>query len=63
MRAPLPRLFWRQFEGAIALSVYLSLLLKQGSKAPIETHLMHQIGSLFIVTLEGKKRSLNVTSG
>ena len=52
MRAPLLRLFWRQFEGAIALPVYLSLLLKQGSKAP-----------LIIVTLEGKKRSLNVKSG
>ena len=60
MRASLPRLFWRQFEGAIALPVHLLLLLKQ---APIETQLMHQIGSLFIVTLEGKKRSLNVKSG
>jgi len=27
----LPRLFWRQFEGAIALPVHLLLLLKQGS--------------------------------
>ena len=31
MRASLPRLFWRQFEGAIALPVHLLLLLKQGS--------------------------------
>ena len=60
MCASLPRLFWRQFEGAIALAVHLLLLLKQ---APIETLLMHQIGSLFIVTLEVKKRSLNVKSG
>ena len=33
------------------------------SKGQIETQLIHQIGSLFIVTLEGKKRSLNVKSG
>ena len=31
MRASLPRLFWRQLEGAIALPVHLLLLLKQGS--------------------------------
>ena len=31
MSASLPRLFWRQFEGAIALPVHLLLLLKQGS--------------------------------
>ena len=30
MRASLPRFFWRQFEGAIALTGYLLLLLKQG---------------------------------
>ena len=29
-RASLPRLFWRQFEGATALLVHLLLLLKQG---------------------------------
>ena len=30
MRASEPRLFWRQFEGALALPVHLLLLLKQG---------------------------------
>ena len=30
VRASLPRLFWRQFEGALALPVHLLLLLKQG---------------------------------
>ena len=29
----------------------------------IEAQLIHQIGSLFIMMLEGKKRSLNVKSG
>ena len=61
MRASLPRLFGRHFEGAIALPVHLLLLLKK--EAPIETQLMHETGSLFIVTLKGKKRSLNLKSG
>ena len=30
MRSSLPRPFWRQFEGALALPVHLLLLLKQG---------------------------------
>ena len=62
MRASLPRHFWRQVEGAIALPVHLLLPIIK-ARLQFETQLMHQIGSLFIVTLEGKKRSLNVKSG
>ena len=40
MRASLPRLFWRQFEGALALPVHLLLLYS--SKAKIETQLIHR---------------------
>ena len=49
MRASLPRPFWRQFEGAIALPIHLLLLLKQGSNWNTADT------PLFIVTLEGKK--------
>ena len=46
--ASLPSLVWRQ-------------IWRSNRQATIETQLIHQIGSLFIITLEGKKRSLKRT--
>ena len=43
---------------------FLAPNLKEQPQAKIKTRPIHQIGSLFIKTLEGlKKRSLNVKSG
>ena len=50
MRVSPPNLLWRQ-------------IWRNNRQAKIETQLIHQIGSLFIITLEGKNRSLNVKSG